>query len=175
MPTSKLSYALPVTLAACHAQRERRTGGPYRVLDVGPGYGKYGLILREYLTPPTVIDAVEAERRYCTPRLRAIYDSVIVNDARRLHQHALDRYDLIVMVDVIEHLSIEEGQSFLNRCHGSVIVTTPTVFFQNPEAEQGWPTEEHRSFWRAADFPADRVRCAELLPEEGLLVCLYPA
>jgi hypothetical protein len=177
LPTSKLSYALPVTLAACHAQRERRllgADGIYSVLDVGPGRGKYGLILREYLAAPVRIDAVELEPRYCTERLRAIYDSVLVNDARYLHREFLDRYDLVVMVDVIEHFTLEEGQALLGRVSGAVIITTPTVYFQNPEAEEGWPTEEHKSLWRLADFPASRVRCAELLPEEGLLVCLYP-
>lgn len=165
---------MPVVLQACHAQAERDRRGPFSILDVGPGLGKYGLLLREYLHAPLVIDAVEAERRYCTPRLRAIYDSIIVNDATKLHRHVLERYDLVVMVDVIEHLTEQAGRDLLDRIKGHVIITTPTVYFQNPEAARGWPTEEHRSFWRAGDFPQERVRSAELLPEEGLMVCLHP-
>jgi SAM-dependent methyltransferase len=169
VPTSKLSYAGPVIRTATNILRDQAR---YSVLDIGPGYGKYGLLLREYLGAGLeYVDAVEAESRYVGPRLFEIYDDVMVTDALRLEQAVYDRYDLVLLVDVIEHFTLTDGLSLLRRIHCPVVVTTPTRFFQNPESVE-WPTEEHKSLWTIDDFPADRLWVSEPLEEEGLLVCL---
>lgn len=150
MPSSKLELA-PTILNmgwVCN---------PKRILDVGPGKGKYGLLIREYLNPLERLDCVEAWEPYVSefPWLAAIYDNLIIGDVRDLSNEHLAEYDVVLMIDVIEHMDKEDGLTLLNRIPGAVIVCTPENFFQNPEADE-IPTEKHRSLWELADF-GDRV------------------
>jgi len=152
MPSSSLPLLATTALVAL----EHR---PARVLDVGPGNGKYGVILREYgHRHLELLDAVEAEPRYLEsfPWLSALYDHVYTTDVVHLVDHSLARYDLVLMVDVLEHLTHDDGEELLRRIPGRVVVSTPRDFFQNPEADQGWPTERHRSVWTVDELAAVR-------------------
>lgn len=144
---------------------------PRTVLDVGPGHGKAGILLREYVGCPPIerIDAVEGWDPYITPRMRALYDHVHECDVMLLTEDELEAYELVLMIDVIEHLTKEDGLALLERTPGRVIVCTPENFFQNPEAAAIW-TEEHRSLWSVADF-GDRVE-VNASQLGGVLVCL---
>jgi ribosomal protein RSM22 (predicted rRNA methylase) len=57
MPSSNLVLAPSILAMAAEVK-------PRRILDVGPGNGKYGLLVREYLPPLEELVAVEAEPRY---------------------------------------------------------------------------------------------------------------
>lgn len=129
------------------------TADPHEtVLDVGPGRGKYGLLLREYLNrPPRRIDAVELEPSYVDDRLRALYDDVFVGDVLALAR-ALELYDVVLLVDVIEHLEKDDGLELLDRISGRAVISTPVEFFSNGPGLP--PSEEHRSHWTRADFEA---------------------
>lgn len=157
MPSSSLAVAGTIVNLV-------HTSGARRILDVGPGFGKYGLLLREYVGsiddpnigrrvgPIELLDAVEAEARYvkAMPWLRAIYDQVMVDvSIVDVPQGTLDAYDLVLMVDVLEHLDHDDGIDVLARIPGWIVVCTPRDFFQNPEADRGWETERHRSHWSA--------------------------
>lgn len=167
MPTSNLALA-PNVIHLVHLAQPHRA-----VLDVGPGRGKYGILLREYLNePPDVLDAVEAEPSYVTPRLRALYDSVFVADVRDMPDDALGRYDLVLMVDVIEHLDKNDGVELLRRIPGRVVVCTPEEFFSNGPGLP--PSEEHRSLWSRDDFAALRTIDGDLSALGGIVVSLAP-
>ncbi len=107
---------------------------PRTVLDVGAGDGKYGLLCREYLTaagkhaPGQIkIDAVEAFEKYLTPVHQSVYDRVFVGDIRELAAR-LENYDLVLMIDVFEHLSKAEGKTLMNELAGkarSVLISVP--------------------------------------------------
>lgn len=135
---------------------------PRRILDVGPGHGKAGILLREYIGttargngPIEHLAAVEAEPRYVEsfPWLEAVYDDVIVDDATHLADEVLEGFDLVVMSDVVEHMTRDDALALIDRIPGRIVVSTPAEFFQNPEADEGWETERHRSHWQASDFP----------------------
>lgn len=129
-----------------------------RILDVGPGFGKYGLLMREYLSvKPDRLDAVEAEGRYLTEFrwLAAIYDRIHNAYVENLPDDVLAEYDLVFMGDVLEHLDERVARRLLDRIPGRVVIATPRDFFQNPEWKTH-PSEKHRSAWTAADF-GDRV------------------
>jgi len=129
---------------------------PRRVLDVGPGRGKYGLLTREYCSQWLErLDACEAWGGYVTPILTAIYDHIRTGDVLGVSANVLADYDLVLMLDVIEHLEKDAGLALLRRCPQRVIVATPMEFFQNPEAD-AIPPERHRSLWTKADF-GDRI------------------
>jgi 2-polyprenyl-3-methyl-5-hydroxy-6-metoxy-1,4-benzoquinol methylase len=126
---------------------------PKRVLDIGCGYGKYGVLLREYLDGLPRVDGVEAWQPYVKPhRLVGIYDDLYVTDALTLTEVFLDAYDLVNMADVIEHMEKQAGIDFLARCRGHVLLNTPVAFFHNGEGLP--PTEDHVSHWTYDDFHA---------------------
>lgn len=127
-----------------------------RILDVGPGWGKAATLLREYLnTKPEQIDAIELHDPYVEAhRLHALYDEVLVGDVCDLDDDELARYDLVLMVDVIEHIEKERAVELLQRIPGRVVICTPVEFFSNGP---GLPeSETHRSHWTADDWAATK-------------------
>lgn len=174
MPTSAL-VVWPTLIHLCWEVQ------PRRILDVGPGHGKAGILLREYIGterrgngPIQRIDAIEAEPRYVEmfPWNEAVYDDLHRGDIVRQGSEMLAFYDLVLFADSIEHIDKAEALALLDRIPGRVVLSTPAAFFQNPEADEGWETERHRSHWALGDF-AGRVE--RVVHEHGgLLVRLGP-
>jgi 2-polyprenyl-3-methyl-5-hydroxy-6-metoxy-1,4-benzoquinol methylase len=167
VPSSNLALA-PTVIHLVHIAEPHRT-----VLDVGPGRGKYGVLLREYLNePPEVLDAVEVEPSYVTNRLKAIYDEVFIDDVRNFTNLEFAYYDVVLLVDVIEHLDKDDGLELLRRIPGRVVVCTPEEFFDNGP---GLPaSEEHRSLWTREDFAAVRTIDVDASALGGIVVSLAP-
>lgn len=67
----------------------------------------------------------------------------------------LGSFDVVLMVDVLEHLTHEDGAELLARIPGRVVICTPRDYFQNPEAAD-YPTENHRSLWNSREIAAIR-------------------
>lgn len=168
MPTSNLLIA-PQVLWMVH-EVEHRT-----VLDVGPGWGKYATLLREYLNePPERIDAVEAWPAYVDGhRLRSLYDDVMIGSCLDVTDGRLAFYDVVLMVDVIEHIPKAHALSFLRRVPGRVVISTPVEFF---DTGPGLPhTEQHISHWTVEDFEATGRLEAATTEVGGLIVRLGPS
>jgi hypothetical protein len=123
---------------------------PRSVLDVGAGYGKFGVLAREY-APIERIDAVDAN----APRY-PVYDHVYLGDIRHLDQLLpadAPVYDLALFIDVIEHLDKPDAFGVLNQltCRAKkVLITTPWGFRR--QEIPGMPFETHRSGWLPWDF-----------------------
>lgn len=148
MPTSALEVAPAVIHYLWEVRPEDR---PLRVLDVGPGWGKYGTLVREYVDPDAWVEAVEVWEPYVTRhRLRAKYDGLRVEDVRDSDPEWLATFDAVLMVDVIEHIPKVDALAVLDRLPQWVIVSTPRHFFDNP-ADLPAP-EAHVSHWTIADF-----------------------
>ena len=161
MPTSNL-YLAPDLLALVQGT------GAKTVLDVGPGHGKYGILLREYAQVETV-DAVEAWEPYVDAfGLWGIYRTVFIADVCDLPMEALAAYDCVFMGDVLEHIPRDKAIPLLERIPGWVVICTPADFFPQPHEV---PTEWHVSHWTQGDFPG-----ADLVIEKlgGLMVRLRP-
>lgn len=144
-----------------------------RILDIGCGYGKYGLLLREYLNEkPQRIDAVEAWQPYIDKFhwLKCIYDAVYNKDAINLTKEFLDGYDVVMINDVIEHIEKEKAIELISRIKGHVIIATPSTFFT--QEFEGNPFEQHVSHWTKEDF-VDRADVS-YESEAGLYVRLKP-
>jgi SAM-dependent methyltransferase len=127
-----------------------------RILDVGPGYGKASMLLREYLNvKPLRIDAIEAEKSYVEAFGLAVhYDEVLVGDVCDLDADEFDRWDLVLMVDVLEHIEDAAAFELLARIRPRVIIGTPVAWFQT---DHGLPeSETHRSHWTADSWEAVR-------------------
>ncbi len=141
---------------------------PRRVLDVGKGFGKYGMLLHEYLGLDTsrridpgrtmkqqsdlFIDAVEVDPDLMLSHLDQFYTTVYQGDIVEI-QRLLPSYDLILMVDVIEHIPKAEGKQVLAAFLAggqAVLVTTPISFFAQHIYQSKY--EEHVSHWKKKDF-----------------------
>jgi SAM-dependent methyltransferase len=137
---------------------------PAKLLDIGIGYGKYGFLAREYLelweqgssydSHKRQIDGIEAFDEYITPVHRLIYDQIFSGDAKEVLPLIKDRYDLILMIDVLEHFTHEDGVKVLEecrRCGRNILISVPRSMSEQEEV-YGNPYETHRYNWKRKDF-----------------------
>jgi 2-polyprenyl-3-methyl-5-hydroxy-6-metoxy-1,4-benzoquinol methylase len=145
---------------------------PTSVLDVGCGWGKWGALCREYLdwwgpgatgVRRTRIDAVEIHAPYIGALHRAIYDEVwfpvdavdfLEAAPETVTPRPPDSWDLILCVDMIEHLDEARGRRLVAAAvkrTRSLLISTPMA--PSPQgAAFGNEHERHVSRWRPADF-----------------------
>jgi 2-polyprenyl-3-methyl-5-hydroxy-6-metoxy-1,4-benzoquinol methylase len=143
---------------------------PKRVLDVGCGFGKYGVLAREYLDVAAgrlgpsewqvKLVGIEGFANYRNPIHDFAYTEVHYGDALDLLP-TLGEFDLVLILDVIEHLDKPRAQQLVRDALArspAVVVSTPIDFFEQG-AEFGNPYEIHRSPWGRGDFdPGVAVR-----------------
>lgn len=131
---------------------------PKKVLDVGIGNGIYGALVFNYADTllkkiPKII-GVEAWEPYDNYLWR-VYDEVHLKPLQEFVTH--HKFELIIMMDVIEHFELKEGHKQLKRLKGMLspggvmIVSTPAIFVPQG-AHAGNIYETHRSLWTGVDF-----------------------
>ena len=125
---------------------------PKKIIDIGPGWGKYGLMSREYLgSELELLDAIEVPQgRLYTQDL--IYDNIYEGDVRKQSVN-WSKYNLVLFIDVIEHLEKEEGQKILRdivNAGCAVLVSTPKEWMEQHDDNN--PYEEHVSHWTWEDL-----------------------
>lgn len=146
---------------------------PQSILDVGVGFGKWGVVAREYLEAwegrfrreewRIRIEGIEIFENYRNPVWDAVYDRVYIGDALSLVDK-LGCFDVAIFCDVIEHMDKPTGERLLDRllrCCDTVIVTTPLSFWPQQE-EHGNRHEKHVSLWQPKDFEEFDGRLIEL-------------
>jgi 2-polyprenyl-3-methyl-5-hydroxy-6-metoxy-1,4-benzoquinol methylase len=146
---------------------------PMRVLDIGAGMGKYGLLIREqYLSKKAeqgelepiddiVIDAVEDTKYLLTSRLAGIYNKICPVDIFNCEKE-LEKYDLILLIDVVEHWTKEKALEMIGRLlnHGPVLVSTPKRTGMYKEYFYG-DSRHHITQWIPEDFNDFKYRIVE--------------
>lgn len=137
---------------------------PASVLDVGMGSGKYGVLCREYcdqwlhgkLERRTRIDGIEGHPAYVGDLHRAVYDRILLGDARELIPALEHQYDLVLMIDMFEHLTPEDGRAMLAAPAleaASVLVSVPAGRLEQG-AVYGNEFERHRAHYSRASLNA---------------------
>jgi len=102
----------------------KRLPGDAAILDVGPGAGKWGKILRPSWP---AVDALEIHKPYVSKYdLQSIYRSVRVGDVCAWPMDGA-RYDLAFFGDVLEHLSAKDGMAVVEMLHAMNIVVLAIV------------------------------------------------
>lgn len=138
-----------------------RRVSPRSVLDVGCGFGKFGVIFREYLDIlggrydkkdwATRIDAVEVHTPYITDLHRYVYDNVYETDIWDFEWP--QDYDLVYLGDVIEHFAKSEGIDLLKILKTNlVLISTPTGIDKKKSNYRGNVHEEHKHIWTKEEF-----------------------
>jgi|GEM_PF-1757587 SAM-dependent methyltransferase len=101
-----------------------------RYLDIGCGAGLYGILIRQITTPEflrqfttsawwgevpeIIVDAVEVFPEYIKRYgIDKIYNNITVADIRQIYQD-IKNYDVIIMGDVLEHMTKEEAIEVVN-------------------------------------------------------------
>lgn len=141
---------------------------PKSIIDIGKGFGKYGFLIHEYLGIPTnfridplkkmcdqssvKIDAVEVDPDLMLPHLLHFYNNIYFKNINEIYK-SLPNYDLVVMIDIIEHIemnsAIEIVKHFIDN-NSVVLIATPIHFFQQELYESQY--ERHVSHWKLEDF-----------------------
>ncbi len=156
-----VSDASNLPFVATELQRLR----PQSILEIGVGFGKWGVIAREYLEAwqgrfrreewQVRIEGIEIFEGYRNPVWDAAYDQIHIGDATQI-LNTLGQFDVGLMCDVIEHIEKPAGRELVNQllahCQ-TVILTTPLSFWPQGE-EHGNASQKHLCLWRPEDFRA---------------------
>lgn len=155
---------------------------PMSILDIGIGFGKYGVLAREYLDVNSGhlrredwqrrIDGIEVFEGYLSPLHEYIYDHIYFGDAREATKGLTARYDLILLIDVLEHFDRNQGLAFLQHLTTigrNILVSTPSGYVEQGPLF-GNHFEEHHSGWHKRNFTGFARYC--FIPNEFSLICL---
>lgn len=159
MPTSPYAhlYSLVTYLDAVR---------PTSILDIGLGNGKLGFIARDYLDVmigeryhkkqwQLQLDGIEVFGDYIQDHQRAIYNDIFIGDAFDVIDE-LDRYDMIIMGDVLEHFDKRKGIAFIDKCfrhaRQAIALFVPLGNGWTQGAIYGNPHEAHLSAWQIGEF-----------------------
>lgn len=96
---------------------------PKTVLEIGTGFGKWGVLVREYLEVYghnkwkledrfVKIDGVEVFAPYVSPIHRFVYDNIFIEDITTLAPR-LGNYQTTMMFDVLEHIPKRQAEIVL--------------------------------------------------------------
>ena len=138
------------------------------VVDIGPGEGKYGRMLRR-VRPDIKLIGVELDADYVEQyKLRDLYDEVWVSDAAELMNDPDRTFDAVIIGDCIEHMRKSIGLDLLNfLVYRSKLITVKFPLQIPQNAWQGHKSEAHLSVWSEHDF-----RGMDYLFAERNFICL---
>ena len=119
---------------------------PKSILDVGVGFGKWGVLCREYMEIwnngvykkdrwRTKIDGIEVFFGYRNPIYDFVYNTVIFDNLMR-HIRKFKDYDLVLLIDVIEHLQKKDADKVMkeiSKNNNHYIISTPNGLYHQGE------------------------------------------
>ena len=153
--------------------KEIRDLKPTNILDVGAGFGKFGLLIRELLLseaaeagdlnpePKFKITCVEEAAYFVNqPWHRSLYDRHLHADLFSIPAAIFAEHDLILMIDVVEHAPKDRIINLLRAIQAEpqakgrtkILISTPrkVCFYK----QKFYGCALHVSQWTAADFAA---------------------
>lgn len=142
---------------------------PMRVLDVGIGFGRWGMLVREFCEEwkgrthrenwQVHLEGIEIFPKNVEEYHHLFYDWVHVGDAAPLVEGMSGGWHLVILGDVLQLWPKTDAERVLNRSleiSDYVLVNAPIGDGWKRSGMYGNPHEEHQSFWQLADFLAAR-------------------
>ena len=140
---------------------------PARVLDIGVGFGRWGIMIREFCEVwfnkvhakdwEIDIQGIEAFEPNIEDHQRLFYSKIHIGDAADVLPGLDGRFDVILYGDVLEHfkrdVALKMLETSLDRAH-YVMVNIPLGEEWEQEEMYGNPYEAHLSEWTPEDFRA---------------------
>lgn len=136
---------------------------PKNVLDIGVGFGKWGMLAREYTDIwnyrfypeewTTTVFGIEIHERYRNKNWDN-YNHITIGDAADIvaARPWMAPFDLVLMIDVLEHFEKEKGKAFI----ADVMKITDKFIVSYANSEQkdvrDNKHEDHVSKWEDRDF-----------------------
>ena len=139
---------------------------PASVYDIGVGYGKYGMLLREYLDNydhQLHLAGCEIFEEYLVKGpAQYIYNEIDVCDWLKA-KPGRSHYALVLMIDVLEHFTVADGAIALRkalRFTDKILVSTPLGYEQG--SVNGNKHEAHLSEWPMNKFKTEGFRVSNI-------------
>ncbi len=142
-----------------------RNLNPKSILDVGVGFGRWGILFREFLEVwesgryngdwEREIEGIEIYRDYIKEYHRFFYDRIYFEDALEHLRRTEKSYDLINFGDIIEHFEKKDGRELirLGMDKGKyVLINLPIGKHWEQKSTRENPYTEHKSIWYTKDF-----------------------
>lgn len=138
---------------------------PKSFLDLGFGFGKYGVIAREYGDVwkgktykkedwNMKLDGVDIFEYYISEHHKYIYDNIYIQDIHEFVKQDFS-YDMAIFLDVIEHIPRDKGFEILDNLKKKVnysVIATPFDPGKTKGGQFGNKNEAHISKWNFNDF-----------------------
>lgn len=173
MPTShqKNIYSVTTLVETLHDNE-----GVSSILDIGAGFGKYGLLLRERLDVrllrynkedwQVTIDCIEPYHPYITPVHHHIYNNIYPSRIEDIISD-LPHYDVIIMIDCLEHLDKDLGKEIVkaiwSKTNKLLILSFPKTDIPKPHTPWDNKLEIHQCVWSEKEI-ADLIGTVKHYP-----------
>lgn len=138
---------------------------PHSILDVGVGFGRWGILFREFLELwnygnydgkwKRKIDGVEIFEKYIQPYHSFFYDKIYIENALDYLKRTDEKYDLINFGDVIEHFQKDEAMILIELALSKsrfVLINIPVGKNWEQKGTSENEFEEHKSIFYNSDF-----------------------
>src|SRR5690606_24856593 len=137
------------------------------VLDVGVGFGRWGIILREFCDVwfqrvlqeewALHIEGIEGFEKNIAPYHASFYNRIHIGDARELIPQLPGPWDVTIYGDVLEHFENDTAIRLLETSieHSTYVLLNVPLGHDYPQDElYGNEFERHLSEWEAEEFNA---------------------
>ena len=138
---------------------------PKSILDIGVGFGRWGILFREFLEVwgdnnitgdwKRTIDGVEIFPDYIKSYHKFFYDNIYIEEALRFMKETKNKYDLINCGDVIEHFEKKDAAELIDLClvkSRYLLINIPIGNNWEQGAVNNNEYEKHKSVWYNSDF-----------------------
>jgi hypothetical protein len=138
---------------------------PKSILDIGVGFGRWGILFREFLEIwengkydgkwERIIDGIEIYEPYVKDYHKYFYTHIYRGNALDFLRTSGKNYDLINCGDVIEHFTKDQGEELIRLSLETgryVLITIPIGKYWEQETYGDNPYEQHKSVWYNNDF-----------------------
>lgn len=158
-----------------------RNLNPESILDIGVGFGRWGILFREFLEIwehnknkgnwDRIIDGVEIFPDYIQSYHKFFYNNIFIEDALSFMRNIKNKYDLINCGDVIEHFSKDNAEELIKLCMDNakwVLINIPLGKNWEQTPVDGNPFEEHKSSWTKNDFSKYKYKVVQTFNDNTL-------